>query len=118
VIVAALVLATHLSIAPWKGADPKNAIPGATKYRLTVAGAPGARIHLDATGEADGWIAAFCTDKVCSPDRTTLDLPASGRAGIQFELVRDDASAPVKSGVVTIHADGGARVSVPSEGRA
>ena len=110
-IVVALALATHLSIAPWKGADPKNAIAGATKYRLTVAGEPGAHVHVRATGAAKGWVAAFCTDKVCSPDQTMLDLPASGQADIQFELVRDDETAPLKSGTVLIRTDDGAKVT-------
>src|SRR5665213_944036 len=109
-IVVALALTTHLSIAPWKGADPKIAIAGATKYRLTVAGEPGAHVHVRATGAAKGWIAAFCTDRVCSPDQTMVDLPASGHADIQFELVRDDETAPLKSGPVTIQTDEGARL--------
>ena len=110
-MIVALALATHLSIGPWTGADPKNAITGATKYRLTVTGEPGAHVHLRATGQAKGWIAAFCTDKVCSPDQTTLDLPASGHADISFELVRDDETAPPKSGLVTIRTDEGAKVT-------
>ena len=110
-MIVALALATHVSIGPWKGADPKNAITGATKYRLTVTGEPGAHVHLRATGQAKGWVAAFCTDRVCSPDQTIVDLPASGRADISFELVRDDETAPLKSGLVTVQTDEGARVT-------
>lgn len=117
-ILAALALSTHLSIAPWTGADPKNAIAGATKYRLTLAGKPGAHVHVRATGEAKGWIAAFCTDRVCSPDQTVLDLPDSGTADISFELVRDDDTAPLKSGTVTLRTDDGARLVIPSVGPA
>lgn len=111
-MIVALALATHLAIAPWKGADPKNAIAGATKYRLTVTGEPGTHVHARATGYAKGWVAAFCTDKICSPDQTVLDLPASGRSVVQFELVRDDENAPRHSGKVTITTDEGAKVTV------
>ncbi len=110
-MIAALVLATHLSIAPWKGADPANAIAGATKYRLTVTGRAGTHVHLRATGRAEGWVAAFCTSEVCSPDQTMLDLPASGHADIQFELVRDDEHAALTSGRVTVQTDDGAKVT-------
>ena len=110
-MIAALALATHLSIGPWKGADPKNAIEGATKYRLTVTGRPGAHVHLRASGQAEGWIAAFCTDRVCSPGQTMIDLPASGRADVSFELVRDDETAPPKSGLVTVRTDEGDKVT-------
>jgi hypothetical protein len=110
-ILAALALTTHLHIAPWTGADPKNAISGATKYRLTVTGKPGAHVHVRATGAAKGWIAAFCTDKVCSPDQTVLDLPDSGTADISFELVRDDDAAAEQSGAVTVRTDDGAKVT-------
>ena len=113
-MIVALALATHLSIGPWKGADPKNAIAGAFKYRLTVTGEPGAHVHLRATGQARGWIAAFCTDRLCSPDQTALDLPASGHADISFELVRDDETAPRKSGLVTIQIDEGVSLVIPS----
>ncbi len=110
-IIAAIALVTHLSIAPWKGADPANAIAGATKYRLTVTGRPGAHVHLRATGRAEGWVAAFCTNEVCSPDQTMLDLPASGRADVQFGLVRDDDHAAASSGRVTIRTDDGSKVT-------
>ncbi|MDQ2992108.1 MAG: hypothetical protein M3R30_04715 [Candidatus Eremiobacteraeota bacterium] len=110
-MIAAIALATHLRIAPWKGADPVSAIVGATKYRLTVSGRPGAHVHLRATGRSEGWVAAFCTDRICSPDQTVLDLPASGRVDVQFELVRDDEHAAATSGRVTIRTDQGAKVT-------
>ena len=76
-IAIALALATHLSIGPWKGADPKNAIAGAFKYRLTVTGEPGTHVHVRATGQAEGWVAAFCTDRVCSPGQCFATRTAS-----------------------------------------
>jgi hypothetical protein len=119
VIVTALAMmlavssATRLSIQPWTGNDLQATTSAAAKYRLEVAGKPQSVIRLQASGVASGWLAAFCTSKICSPERVDVTIPASGQAVVQFELIRESDSAP-KQSTATISENGGARVSVPA----
>ncbi|MBV8489281.1 MAG: hypothetical protein JO199_02035 [Candidatus Eremiobacteraeota bacterium] len=103
---------THLTLQTWKGKDLSTASSEAVKYRLDVRGTPNATLHLDASHVAQGWIAAFCTPKVCSPNSVDVTLPASGRAEYQFELIREDDTAAHRSGAVITSADG-ATVTAP-----
>jgi hypothetical protein len=105
--------ATHLSIQPWTGNDLQTTSADAAKYRLEVSGRPDSTIRLEARNVADGWIAAFCTPRVCSPQRVDVDLPRSGQAVFQFELIRESNTAPKRSGA-TITGDDGAFVTVPT----
>ena len=101
-----------LAISPWSGHDLPTATQAAAKYRLQVSGAPGTTVELQATGVADGWIAAFCNDRVCSPTHVSETIPVSGRAVVQFELIRETDDAPHQSGATIRSSDGG-RVTVP-----
>lgn len=105
--------ATHLAVTPWTGADLQTTSTQAAKYRLDVSGKPNASIRLRASGVAQGWLAAFCTPKFCAPERVSVDLPRSGQAVFQFELIRESDTAPTQSGA-TIVADDGASVTVPA----
>jgi hypothetical protein len=109
----ALLLGVVLSIAPWTGAGIPTSTAGAATYRLQIAGVPQTVVHLKATGVADGWLAAFCTPKYCSPQRVEIELPSSGHAAIQFELVRESDSSPKTSGA-TISSTDGVSVTVPA----
>ncbi|MGC1379524.1 MAG: hypothetical protein WA814_00725 [Candidatus Baltobacteraceae bacterium] len=102
----------HLSIQPWTGADLQSTSASAAKYRLEVSGKANSTVRLQARGVAAGWLAAFCTPKLCSPQRIDVSIPHSGQAVFQFELIRESDSAPKKSGA-TIAGDGGAFVIVP-----
>ena len=104
--------ATHLSIEPWTGADLQTTSADAAKYRLEVTGRPDATIRLQTSNVAAGWLAAFCTPKVCSPQRYDALLPHSGQVVLQFELIRESDTAPKRSGA-TITGDDGASVAVP-----
>ena len=105
--------ATHLSIQPWTGSELPTTSAAAQKYRLKVTGAPGSVVHLQASGVANGWLAAFCTPKICSPDRVDVAIPTSGEAVLQFELIRESDTAQKRSSA-TISDNGGAGVSVPT----
>ncbi len=105
--------ATRLAIEPWTGASLATATSTAVKYRLHVAGAPNATVRLRADGVAKGWLAAFCTPKVCAPARVDVTLPLSGQAVYQFELIREDAGGPARSGA-RITTDDGVTISVPA----
>jgi len=104
--------ATHLAIEPWHGPDLPTATHANAKYQLTISGAPNTTVHLRATGIANGWIAAFCNTRVCSPESVDQTIPQSGRATLQFELIREDPKA-ASSTRATIVSDDGSAVSVP-----
>lgn len=110
-----LALAT-LTLTPWKGSDLPTATQAAAKYRLAIAGKPGTTVRLRTTGVAQGWIAAFCDMKVCSPSQLTETIPGSGRVVVQFELIRETEDAPHSSGAV-IRSDDGRTIVIPHASR-
>lgn len=113
VLLALVAPATHLSIEPWTGSDFQVTTGAAAKYRLKVAGKPNASVHLRALGVAHGWLAAFCTPRLCSPQRIDVELPRSGETVVQFELIRESDNAPRQSGAIVAD-NTGASVTVPA----
>jgi len=111
----ALILAA-MGIAPWSGTDLPTATEAAAKYRLTVSGKPGTTVHLNTSGVAKGWIAAFCDMHVCSPTQVSEIIPKSGSIVVQFELIRETDDAPHHSGAVITGSDG-SRLVVPRASR-
>jgi hypothetical protein len=105
-----------LTLTPWNGSDLPTATQAAAKYRLTITGDPGHTVHLHTKHVADGWIAAFCDMKVCSPSQVSETIPKSGQVVVQFELIRETDGAPHSSGA-TIVADDGRSVVVPVASR-
>jgi hypothetical protein len=116
VAVTVAVTSARLEIQPWNGKDLPTATQSAARYRLTVTGKPNAHLRLEATGVTEGWLGAFCTPKVCAPGHVDVDLPRSGQAIYQFELIREGDSAPSKSGA-RIVGDDGSSVDVPAATR-
>lgn len=104
---------THLTVEPWTGSDFQITSAGAAKYRLKVSGKPNATVRLRAVGVAQGWLAAFCTPKLCSPQQINVELPRSGQAVFQFELIREAENAPKESGA-TIADNNGVSIKVPT----
>jgi peroxiredoxin len=94
-----------LSLAPWTGADLPGSIPNTLKYRLVVAGTAGRNITLHAADVPKGWVASFCTDRVCAPFKTSVALPQSGVKVIEFQLV--PPGAPADPGKVRVIASDG-----------
>lgn len=84
---------TTVSLAPWTGADLPGSIASTVKYRLVVASRPGSTIQLKATGLSKGWMASFCTDKICAPMQRVVTLPESGVKIIEFQLIPNDPKA-------------------------
>ncbi len=76
-----------VSLAPWTGSDLSGSIPNTLKYRLVVVGAVGKSVALQAAGVPRGWIASFCSDRVCAPFKTSVEIPESGVKVIEFQLV-------------------------------
>ena len=110
-----LILAA-IGITPWSGGDLPTTTQAAAKYRLTLSGTPGTTIHLNTSGLAQGWIAAFCDTRVCSPTKVSEVIPKSGSVVVQFELIRETDDAPHQSGAVITGSDG-SRLVVPQASR-
>ncbi len=101
-----------LSVAPWTGPDLPGSLASTLKYRLIVASAGDAAVTLRAAGLAPDWVASFCADGLCSPQRVSFIAPPSGVKTYEFQLVPPAAGA--RPGAVTISAAGGNTVSVPA----
>jgi peroxiredoxin len=102
---------TSLSLAPWTGAELPGSVPNTIKYRLVVAGTAGKNVALSAADVPKGWVASFCTDRICAPFKVSVDIPASGVKIIEFQLVPPEKNAaPGK--VRVIGTDGGETSSV------
>ncbi len=110
------LLAALLSISPWIGHALPTSTAAAAKYRLTVSGKPGTRVHLTTSRVQPGWIAAFCDTRICSPTQVTETISSTGSTVVQFELIREENDAPHKSGAV-IHGEGRATITVPAASR-
>lgn len=97
---------TAVSLAPWTGPDLPGSVSSTLKYRLVVSGIAGSAVKLHATNLAKGWIASFCSDKVCAPMQLALTLPASGVKVIEFQLIPNESGAP-KHTNASVQATGG-----------
>jgi peroxiredoxin len=84
---------TALSFAPWTGPQLPGSAPDTAKYRLVVTGKPGQSIRLHAVDLPKGWIASFCTDRICAPLQVATTLPDSGVKVIEFQVVPPDAKS-------------------------
>ena len=62
-------------------------------YEETCTGLTGHTVALQAGGVPHGWVASFCTDRVCAPFKTSVVLPNSGVKVIEFQLIPPDAKA-------------------------
>jgi hypothetical protein len=103
---ASFLLAATLALAPFSGRSIPGSVPGSTKFVLHVHGSPGATVRLRAVRVPKGYVASFCTDRVCSPFRVSLALPNSGRELIEVQLIENVADS-AKPQVLEIAADDG-----------
>jgi hypothetical protein len=97
---------TTVSLTPWTGADLPGSTPNTIKYRLVVAGQPGRSVALHTADVPKGWVASFCTDRVCAPFKVSVALPDSGVKVIEFQLVPPGDKTPAPK-VRVIGSDGG-----------
>ncbi|MGH7709246.1 MAG: hypothetical protein ACREM6_15215, partial [Vulcanimicrobiaceae bacterium] len=102
---------TALSVAPWTGPDLPGSLPSTLKYRLIVAARPSATVKLHALGLRSGWIASFCADGLCSPNRVSITMPASGVKTYEFQLVPPGSTRAF--GSVKVRSADGTQAVVP-----
>ncbi len=110
-LVMAAILVATLALGPYDGPPLPGSIPETVKFAVRVRGASGATVRLHAIGVPRGYIASFCTPRVCSRDRVDLVLGTNGRERIELQFIKNEptAHAPAR---VTVGAAGSSPVSV------
>ncbi len=76
-----------LSLAPSRGRVSGDDADGATRYRVAVVATPGRSVVLEAADVPPGWVASFCSERLCTPNRTTVIVPRSGVKLLELTLV-------------------------------
>lgn len=107
----AAMLGVHLALGPYDGPPLPGSIPDTVKFAVRVRGAAGAPVRLRAVGVPRGYIASFCTPRVCSRDRVDLVVGLSGRERIELQFIKNEATALAPTRV-KVEAAGAPRVSV------
>lgn len=82
-----------LGLAPYTGPVLPGSVPGTSKFGVSVSGTPGTTVELRAVGVPKGYVASFCTSRVCAPFHVSLALPQSGRQRIELQLIKNDPDA-------------------------
>jgi len=82
-----------LSCALAAGTCHPVADPGAKSFAVRIDAPPGTVVRLTALDVPHGWIASFCTPRICSPFHVSLPV-LSGRGTIQISFVPSTGSAP------------------------
>jgi hypothetical protein len=85
-----------LSCALAAGTCHPVADPSARSYAVRVEAPAGSTVRLRADGVPNGWIASFCTPRVCSPFAVSLPV-RMGSAAIQLSYVRTSGRAVLGS---------------------
>ncbi len=107
----ATLLGLIVTLAPYHGPALIGSVPGTAKFSVAVRGSSGEAVHLAAVDVPKGYVASFCTDRVCAPFHVTLSLPASGVQEIELQYIQNDAVSSNPQ-IVRVAADGGARASI------
>ena len=101
-----IVIALVLALTPYAGPQARaSAASASVKFSVIIRGKAGQVVRLRAVGIPAGYIASFCTKRVCAPFRVALALPASGRESIELALIENVPGAR-KPRSVTVAAAG------------
>jgi hypothetical protein len=105
------LFALIVSLSPFSGPPPSGSVPGTAKFAVDVSGESGQAVRLRAVGVPRGYIASFCTRRVCAPFNVSFALPESGRESIELQLIENVAGAR-RPTLVTVAADGAHTASI------
>jgi peroxiredoxin len=97
---------TSLSVAPWTGPELPGSIADTIKYRVIVAGSAGKTVALKASEVPKGWVASFCSDKVCAPFHVSVEIPEGGVKIVEFQLVPPTGTTSAPKVRITSTGDG------------
>jgi len=61
------------------------ATPDGPGFRIALSGAPGSIVTMRAQAPR-GWLAAFCSSRVCAIGRVTVKIPATGVASVELHM--------------------------------
>ncbi len=89
-----------VSLVPWTGPELPGSIASTFKYRLAVTAKPDQTLDLHALGLPKGWIASFCSDRVCAPFSTSIVVPAAGVKIVEFQVIPNDTRSARGSVIV------------------
>lgn len=101
------LLCLMIALSPFRG--PVHS--ASTAFAVRINGKPSQVVHLRAVGVPAGYVASFCTARVCAPFQVQLALPKSGRESIELQLIQNvPGAAPPKT--VTVAAAGARSASI------
>jgi hypothetical protein len=76
-------------------------MPGSHEYRLAISGRPGSELTV-AAATPPGWVAAFCSVRLCSVGHVPITIAASGTSYVVLHLYARGERPP--HGLVTVTA--------------
>jgi hypothetical protein len=80
-------------------------------FSVGINGKGGQLVRLRAVGLPNGYIASFCTPRVCAPFQVAFALPKSGRESIELHVIENvPGSTPPTT--ITVAAAGARAVSI------
>jgi len=100
---------THLALTPWTGPNLPGSVTSTYRYRLVAVAPAGTAVNLETKGLQPNWIASFCQDRLCSPNKVSFTMPPEGVKTYEFQLVPPSAGA--SPGSVSVGAPGANWVS-------
>jgi len=62
-----------------------TATPDGPGFRIALSGTPEAIVTIRARAPR-GWLAAFCSSRVCAIGRVTVKIPATGVASVELHM--------------------------------
>ncbi len=105
------LLGVMLFIGPFTGPALSGSDPATAKFSVHVRGRPAQQVRVRAVDVPIGYIASFCTARVCAPFAVTVTLPRSGGLVLELQIIENRAGT-AKPSRVTVAADGAKPASV------
>ncbi len=113
-----LFLTLGLAVQLVRAQAPSGAEPSTIAFRVDISGGAGQRIMLKTVDLPGGYIATFCTLRVCAPFQVSFRLPVWGRDRIEMQLIKTLATAPRPRSIgVSVNGSVHARIAIAPPNR-